>query len=84
MTLRERAEKYALEVEWKGDNYGARKQYYADAYLAGLREGLEMAAKTADELFNGFHSPHEYSGDVADAIRKLGEDDSDQGSIRNK
>jgi len=32
---RDKANEYALTVEWRGDDYGMRKQYYADAYLAG-------------------------------------------------
>lgn len=32
---RELAEQAALDVEWKGDDYGARKRYYVDLFLQG-------------------------------------------------
>lgn len=60
--LRE-AEDYALGVEWKGEDYGARKLYYRDAWLSGHAAGLERgrfeanadaakdAAKNASEVW---------------------------------
>jgi hypothetical protein len=41
-TDQERAKEYALSIEWKGDDYGARKQYYTDAALWGLTEGRRL------------------------------------------
>jgi hypothetical protein len=42
-------------------------QALQEAYDAGLEE----AAKEADRTYNGFYNPHEYSEDVAHAIRAL-------------
>jgi len=46
------ANEYALTVKWRGDDYGMRKQYYTDAYLAGhaaaqkeFEESLRVAIK---------------------------------------
>lgn len=50
--LRKRAEKYGLSVEWRGDDYGARKKYYEDAYLAGANDGIKIgkALKRVESL----------------------------------
>ena len=40
--IQQMAEKYALNVEWKGDDYGARKQYYKDAFTAGAKAFYEI------------------------------------------
>lgn len=39
----EAAEQYALTVKWRGDDYGMRKRYYSDAFLAGAKWQRESA-----------------------------------------
>lgn len=43
------AEKYALSIEWKGEDYGARKRYYRDAFLAGYAHAQSELAKAREE-----------------------------------
>lgn len=50
------AEEYALNVEWKGTDYGERKMYYRDCHREGsasLREQLLKAVELV-EVFYGF------------------------------
>lgn len=50
-SAQEMAIEYALSVEWKGDDYGARKLYYRDAWLAGHAAGrAELEAKNLERL----------------------------------
>lgn len=46
-----------------------RVEVIALAFDAIRREENAECAKVADDLYNGFHSPYEYSEDVAKAIR---------------
>jgi hypothetical protein len=39
---REIAERFALGIEWRGDDYGARKQYYVDCFEAGWKSAIEL------------------------------------------
>lgn len=43
----------------------------AAAHEAGWNDACEASAAKAEDLYNGFHSPHEYSESVQDAIRAL-------------
>jgi len=46
------AEEHSLAVEWKGDDYGARKQYYKDMFLAGAALGQRIGrAKAMSQAF---------------------------------
>ena len=40
-----------------------------DVYGVIYRAAMRNAARIADSHYNGFHSPYEYSANVADAIR---------------
>lgn len=41
----ELAEAYVVKVEWRGDDYGVRKGYYRDAFLAGIKEGKRIQSE---------------------------------------
>jgi len=47
--LEKLAEEHALAVEWRGDDYGARKQYYIDMFLAGARAATELCQADAEK-----------------------------------
>lgn len=44
---------------------------FTQDYLAGYRDALKAAAKVAEILHCGFHSPYEYSANVVEAIKEL-------------
>ena len=62
----ERAANAAVEL-----SANSLPQIVAQARREGAEAALERAAREADRLFVGFHSPWEYGGDVAVAIRSL-------------
>jgi hypothetical protein len=45
--------------------------YHKKSWMDGFASCREMAAKRAEELFLGYHSPYEYADDVAEAILSL-------------
>jgi hypothetical protein len=55
--LNRKAARYALNVEWKGDDYGARKLYYADAFKAGWRAHEEHCKEQYAKLMEAALPP---------------------------
>jgi hypothetical protein len=74
---RDKANEYALTVEWRGDDYGMRKQYYADAYLAGhaaaqkeLKESLRVAGKAIQNAVDLFDTTNPLCADEITNLEK--------------
>jgi len=59
---------------WSSDEVDEKEiALIADALRSAYNQAVEDAAKVAERLFNGFHSPYEYSGNVEEAILRLKE-----------
>lgn len=58
----EAAEEYALSVEWNGENYGKRKQYYRDAFSAGWDAAMALAEKEIEATKHEMANAHESMG----------------------
>ena len=55
-----RAEKYAIAIEWRGDDYGVRKGSYQDCYRAGALSQAELDAEAVKVLLDGIGSAIEH------------------------
>lgn len=44
------AEDYSLAIEWRGDDYGIRKQYYVDSYKAGASSLAPITLRLVETL----------------------------------
>jgi protein-arginine kinase activator protein McsA len=75
--LRERCEAHyfkSVDIATAPDWTREKEIDALEAFAKEIRnEALEEAAKLADELYNGFHSPYEYAENVQDRIRALKE-----------
>ena len=58
-------EKAVLEVEWKGDDYGARKRYYHDMFMQGAQTAYELGVaqgKVEALVFTDHYTDGAYAG----------------------